>query len=594
MRRSLYRSFLLSLTFALGLACAGEAPGQPAASGQPPVAPATTPAPPALESYATVQAGWITLRVPPGPSPKEVGRPEPARLAAALDRSAREMAARIPLPPAAAQSFTVVLEPGYVEQALRAERIGEAVPGPAGGTADLHLVYHPDDLFAYRHALARVLLTRAGVLPPGWLLDGAALWLSRDWYGRPYPEWIPRLAAARVLPTAGDLLPASGEEQRAASRVLWTPAAAAVVDRLPGATLAEKLAPMPTRELTAEILARLAAPAAPPPAPVTRKVSGRQPFLKGVSFAMLNRLEGGYHAPSVDRQLDRLKKLGANSVSVMPFASQRAPDSPELVYLNRHPRSETDIGLIHATRRARALGLRVLYKPHIWVSHDSWPGDVVMKSEEDWALWWERYRRYVLHHAVLAGWARAELFSVGVELSKTVHREREWRDLLASTRLFYPGLVTYSGNWYGDLEGVRFWDATDLIGVDAYFPLSASPEAARAELELGARGIAERLEAASRRHSRPVLLTEVGFAARRSAWVAPHEEGGEYSEADQALAYEALFKALGRPRWLAGTYVWKAFSDDVSDASGRARVRADFRFLGREAEGAVRRYYQAK
>ena len=584
MRRSPLLLAVPVLLLGAGLACA-QSPGEP------PPPPAAAPAPPALESYATVQAGWVTLRVPSG----QAGRPELARLAASLDRSAREMAARIPL---ASAAVTVVLEPGYVEQALRTERIGEAVPGPPG---DLHLVYHPDDLFAYRHALARVLLSRspaiAGRVPPGWLLDGAALWLSHDWYGRPYPEWIPRLAAARVLPTAEELLPASGEEQQAASRVLWTPAAAAVVDRLPGSTLAEKLAAPPTRERTAEILARLAPPPSPS-LPSLKSLSSssprRPPFLKGVSFAMLNRLEGGYHAPSVDRQLDRLKKLGANSVSVMPFAAQRAPDSPNLVYLNRHPRSETDIGLIHATRRARALGLRVLYKPHIWVSHDSWPGDVVMKSEQDWALWWERYRRYVLHHAVLAGWARAELFSVGVELSKTVHREREWRDLIASTRLFYPGLVTYAGNWHGDLEEVGFWDATDLIGVDAYFPLSASPEAARAELEQGARGIAQRLAAASRRHGRPVLLTEVGFAARQGAWIAPHEEGGEYSEADQALAYEALFKALGRPRWLAGTYVWKAFSDDVSDTTGRARVRSDFRFLGREAEAAVRKYYQAR
>ena len=44
---------------------------------------------------------------------------------------------------------------------------------------------------------------------------------------------------------------------------------------------------------------------------------------------------------------------------------------------------------------------------------------------------------------------------------------------------------------------------------------------------------------------------------------------------------------LGRPRWLAGTFVWKAFSAPVLDGGSEA----DFRFLGRKAEGGVREYY---
>jgi hypothetical protein len=290
----------------------------------------------------------------------------------------------------------------------------------------------------------------------------------------------------------------------------------------------------------------------------------------------------------VDRQLERLQKLGANAVSLMPFAGQAAVDRPEMRYLSRHPASETDIGLIHAARRARARGFRILWKPHLWV-RGSWTGEIAMKSEADWAHWWQGYRRYVLHHALLARWAGADLFSVGVELSKTMGREREWRELIADVRLFFSGPVTYSANWYGDLESAPFWDALDVIGVDAYFPLSSSPEATRADLEAGARQVARRLEAASRRHRKPVLLTEVGFPAHRGAWVEPHTEGGEYSEADQALAYEALFKGLGRPSWLAGTFLWKAFSGEGGD-----RGRADFRFLGRRAETAVREYYSGK
>jgi glycosyl hydrolase family 113 len=129
--------------------------------------------------------------------------------------------------------------------------------------------------------------------------------------------------------------------------------------------------------------------------------------------------------------------------------------------------------------------------------------------------------------------------------------------------------------------------------VDAYFPLAAAPGADRAALLKGAQKVAGRLARAARRSGRPVLLTEVGFAARREAWMSPHLEGGEYSEDDQATAYEALFSALGRQPWLAGTFLWKAFSSPEGEG-GRRRSSSDFRFQGRRAEAVIGRYYSQK
>jgi hypothetical protein len=313
------------------------------------------------------------------------------------------------------------------------------------------------------------------------------------------------------------------------------------------------------------------------------------PFFRGVSLAMLNSVDGGYHAPAIDHELERLAALGADAVSLMPFAYQSAPDRPELAFLNRGPSSETDVGVIHAARRAHARGLTVLWKPHLWLSWESWPGDVAMRSEADWRAWWRVYRRYVLHHALLAGWTGSELFSVGVELSGTVEREADWRRLIADVRRFYPGRVTYSANWHGDAERVAFWDALDLAGVDAYFPLAASPDAGPEELAAGARRVAGRLAAIARQAGRPLLLTEVGFPARRGAWVEPHAEGGEVSAADQAAAYRALLTALDRPSWLAGAFVWKAFSGPVDRGD-----RPDVRFLDRPAEAEVERWFAGR
>src|SRR5579863_3626610 len=628
-------------------------------SGRAPAASAT-----AVTAAGEGEAGWrelpgrrVTLLVPPARL-AGAGRQEMERLAAELDAAVAAMAARVPLPVppggagAMAAPIVVAVEDDLVAQARHAGAIGEAVPaGMPGDRAELHLVFHPDDLFAYRVALAGRLMARAGLagasgadgpgatagaaaaaparigpepavraspaaplrsLPP-WLERGAALWLAGGWYGKPYREWLPWLAGSGTLPAAAELL-APGVPPGGPA-VLWTPVAAALLDHLPGTTLAVKLDA--ARRLTPSAVdAWLGGLGSPSPAaafpaavsPPDRVDGGEVPsgglrpvprFLRGVSLAMENSLEGGYHAPALDRQLDRLAALGVDAVSLMPFAFQRGPAAPQLRMLNGSPESESDVGLIHAVRRARAHGLRTLYKPHIWVGGGSWPGDVAMGDEAAWEDWWRDYRRFVLHHAVLARWAGADLFSVGCELSGTLGREADWRRLIAAVRQVFPGPLTYSGNWNGDLERAPFWGQLDLIGVDAYYPLAADLAASRAELARGATAVAARLAAASRAWRRPLLLTEVGFPASRAAWIAPHREGGPPSQADQATAYEALFQALGRPAWLAGTFVWKAFSGeaDGGGAMGRRhrdRQEADFRFLGRRAEAVIAAYYSRR
>lgn len=511
--------------------------------------------------------------------PTKLSTSEAARLLAELERSVDEIAPRVPIEPAA--PLRVAVEPDFVALAKRTNELSEVVLGD-GRTVDLHLVRHADDGFAYRFGVARALL-RSGGLARGehvWLELGAALWLSGEWYGRPYGAWMADFAAAGALPTAEELM--SKEPQPDGSRVLWVPVAAAVLERLPGTTAAQKLAAATPAAVSRELAWWAVRPAGPMAAAPPRTV----PRLLGASLAMSNGIDSGYHAPTLDVVLGQLSELGFDAVSIMPFAFQPAADGPALRYLNRRPGSETDAGCIHAARRAHSRRLKVLWKPHLWVREPSWAGEVEMQSEEDWRAWWRGYSRYILHHAVLARWSGAEVFSIGVELDRTLVRRDDWRRLIAAVRRVYPGLLTYSGNWYEGFEKVPFWDRLDFVGVDAYFPLAEGDAASPELLARGARLAAERLAAVSKRTGKPIVLTEVGFAARRAAWHEPHREGGEYSEADQAASYRALLEALGGQRWLAGLFVWKAFSVPIPGKDGRP----DFRFLGREAEAEIRAF----
>lgn len=586
----------------------------------------------------------VVLRVPAG----EARARRWTELADELDRAVARMAPRVPV--TLDRPLQVAVETASPESHVRLGRYtGDlkyaVVTSPddevdlslaAADRAEVHATVRPpgasepSEGFVLVQALGRALIRRASEhrraaagedarevadLPP-WVERGAALWLSESWYGRPYREWIPRLARAQVFPTAEELTaPGLG---RAVVETLFTPVAAAALDRLPGETLEDKLQratreDSPSKTLTATLggslegaLARAleslevsARKVALPRRSVPARAGSREArearvgddFLAGVSFAMAPGLTTGYHAPRSMEQLTRVReRLGADAVSLMPFASMRDPAQPAMGFLNQGTGSETDLGLVEGARAARDRGLTVLWKPHVYVG-GSWPGEIAMTSEQDWQAWWRLYRRYIVHHAFLAAHAEADLFSVGVELGKTLDREADWRHLIHSVRLFFDGPLTYSGNWWGDADRAPFWDALDYLGVDAYYPLGESRDMTDRQLAAGAREAVAELRKLTERHGKPILLTEVGFAARKGAWVSPHEEGGEPDVTHQARAYDALFSALGRPPWLAGVFVWKVFS---AGSEGPPAPRPDFVFLGRPAEAHVQLYFEER
>ncbi len=527
-------------------------------------------------SMVSLSGQSVVLRAPAAMA----SRPAIRRLARDLDAATLAIAKRVPIE--LERPVQVIIEHDHVTQGRYLGEIGEAVLATEGA---VHIILHEQDTYAYLHHIAAALVQRAKLdasLTP-WFRDGAALWLSRKWFGREFEAWLPRFAAARLLPSVDQLL--AKERQDDGSDPLWIPVAASLIDAAPGSNLRQKLAALPDNAGMRAQLARLAQlkptqeiPTTPSPPEI--------PFLDGISFAMLNRIDGGYHAPSVNDRLERLADLGANAVSLMPFAYQPSATGPELRFSNRHPTSETDIGVLYAARQAHAAGFHVLWKPHLWISSESWPGDISMPDEASWTAWWDSYRRYIAHHAFLAEWAGCSLYSIGVELGRTVEREREWNELITTVRLLFSGALTYAGNWHGDYERAPFWNRLDFVGVDAYFPLADNAEASPESLERGARALAERLRKNSERFGKPIILTEIGYAARTGAWVEPHREGGTFSAEHQALAYQALFEALGHPEWLRGVFAWKVFSAERGSSD-----RPDFRFLGRSAEAVVKNYF---
>ena len=307
-------------------------------------------------------------------------------------------------------------------------------------------------------------------------------------------------------------------------------------------------------------------------------------FLRGISYAMSNSIGGGYVSPRSRETLTRLSKLSANSISVMPFGFSRETKKPEISFVHRNPQGETDEGTVRAVADARSLGMTAMIKPQIWLP-GAFVGEVAMGSNEDWSRWFAGYRRFLVHHAIVAEASGAAIFCVGTELVGTEPRRPQWIETIAAVRLATGAVLTYASNWAAGAPRVSFWDALDAVGVDFYDPLSPDVNASDAQLEEGARQAAVPLVELARRTGKPVLFTEAGYPPVRGAWLRPHDEnsGRPLSPGDAARSISAVFRALERESWWRGVYWWKAFSDG---RGARSNDRG-YNLLGTPAERAV-------
>ena len=312
---------------------------------------------------------------------------------------------------------------------------------------------------------------------------------------------------------------------------------------------------------------------------------GRQ---RGICYAHTVSLQRGYASRRAARQLDRLQALGANWVSVNPFAYLKL-HSPHIAASSGFGlEGETDESMGVVISEARARGLGVMVKPHLWSS--DFVGRISMRTQKDWSRFFKEYGRYILHHAILAEACDASALSVGNELIEcTRGHDAEWRRLIGAVRSAFAGSLTYGAHWGEEVEQISFWDALDWVGVSLYAPLAEDGKANSESLRESARRQAERLRAISRRVDRPLLLVEAGFPSHPRAAIAPWEDPdrGPADPGAQAEAYEALLSVFWPLPFVEGVYLWKWFSDEPGPPGDRSH-----RFAGKPAEDIVRRFYR--
>lgn len=337
------------------------------------------------------------------------------------------------------------------------------------------------------------------------------------------------------------------------------------------------------------------------PVPVPRFDPLPAAFHRGMNIEPIGGPGGQIDLAALPASLDALVDLGVDHVALIPSFFQRRLGDTELFWKGSRERIAADTR--NAIRMAHQRGLQVLLKPHLWLEDRSdgvWRGDIDPR-EEHWDRWRRTYRDAVLEYARLAAQEEVAALSIGSELTAlALGRPGFWRQLATDVRVVFPGLMTYAANWNREFAEITWWDAVDVIGVDAFWPLAGSSDEVLTlrlcESRLAA--IRAQLAAVASDTGRPVILTEIGYRSAAGAAYQPWEWYERAQRPDpelQSMIYTCIGRVFGGPAsdgsgWLRGAYFWNW----TTDPRWGGLRNSDFTPRGKPAAAVLAAWFSAR
>lgn len=230
--------------------------------------------------------------------------------------------------------------------------------------------------------------------------------------------------------------------------------------------------------------------------------------------------------------------------------------------------------------------------------------------------WVDNYTAFAVHYATLAQSKHVKYFIIGDGLANLTsdstnssaqndptatsvppgdtfnaaacsgRHECEWRHIIHAVRSLtysnymdnhpenganYSGKLIYAASWAapdaagsgpGEFEAIKWWDAVDAIGVDAYFPLTTSTDLQTSDLEAawhnqgadlaGEGDIFSRLQAVSDSNHKEILFTGAGYESAPGANGSPGRTDGVSPDQNEQLTdMQALLGTFsGQPWWI--------------------------------------------
>jgi Ca2+-binding RTX toxin-like protein len=299
-------------------------------------------------------------------------------------------------------------------------------------------------------------------------------------------------------------------------------------------------------------------------------------------FGFQSDWNGQFVTPAAREALGGIDGTNANAISIVPriFTEERTSNQ----VFSHAGKTETMDSLASVIADAHARGLSVLLKPLLTPLDGT--GQISL-SPSDVATFFESYKAKVVEFAQLAQATGVEQFSIGNELSALSGADNReyWLDVISAVREVYDGTITYAAAT-DEANHVSFWDAVDVIGVNAYPPLTTELDPTVDEMIAAWNSVSANdywaavmdhkspvdfFHSLAVEHDKPLMFTETGYRSLDGTNIQP---GGwtvtsTQDVQEQRDAFEAFFKVWsGEGSWFQGAHIWNWDPSNVYAPTG--------------------------
>eukprot|EP01113_Clastostelium_recurvatum_P036853 TRINITY_DN5319_c0_g1_i1.p1 TRINITY_DN5319_c0_g1~~TRINITY_DN5319_c0_g1_i1.p1 ORF type:complete len:371 (+),score=67.03 TRINITY_DN5319_c0_g1_i1:27-1139(+) len=313
-----------------------------------------------------------------------------------------------------------------------------------------------------------------------------------------------------------------------------------------------------------------------------------------------------FSSTSASESLEHIHTTGANSVSIVVTQYQKYHNSTEIfplytpVYSSYYTYiTAKDAEFESAIMHAHSLGMTVMFKLQIDLTEDDafWRGQIGEGfTDTQWQAWFASYGATLKRYVAICQHLKVEIVSVSCELVEASTQDKYWRALIKDIRQMYNGTLTDAANWGwlnakgGEETNKTWWDAVDIIGVDAYylnFLMSNISNPTMDQIMAQWIPVVTRFQNLTKTFNRPLMLTEIGYCPGTECTRDHTPTAAEL--AYQAMFYTACFETFLPYDWFLGVFWWNWATDNSFGGPANDCMSPSFK----PAEDVLRQYYQA-
>lgn len=321
-------------------------------------------------------------------------------------------------------------------------------------------------------------------------------------------------------------------------------------------------------------------------------------FFASLAFVQDSKKIGGVNfvSPSHKSEFTNflgLQRINAKWIAFNPYAFSKK-NEPNVKYdYQQSWWGEKLSGVEEMLIKAKQENLKVMLKPHVWVVGQGWCGEYDLNTEAEWEIWEKEYQAYIIAYSKMAERQEVEMICIGTEYKiAATKRVAFWKHLIKEVRKIYKGKLTYAANW-DNFHNIKFWKELDYIGIDAYFPLSASKTANKKELDEKWMGVNKTLQQFSESFNKQIVFTEYGYksvhySAGKQWEIEGVKEDDQVNIAAQNNAYTSLYQNIWNEQWFAGGFIWKWYPNDKESGG---LLNSDYTPQHKPVEQIIKQYY---